>query len=119
VGGAPLKPARVLDSQWIMRERGSGTRSAFEEMLRFAGVDPDTLDVALTLPSNEAVRSAVLAGPYAAVVSELVVAAHIDAGLLCRAGIDLPPRAFYMLRHEARYKSRASLAMEALIRQVN
>jgi DNA-binding transcriptional LysR family regulator len=116
-GGGRLAPARLLESRWIMRERGSGTRSAFEEMLRHAGIDPQALDVALTLPSNEAVRSAVLAGPFAAVVSELVVASHIGAGLLRKAGIDLPMRAFYMLRHEARYKSRASLAMEELIRK--
>jgi DNA-binding transcriptional LysR family regulator len=114
--GGRLKPAQLLEGKWILRERGSGTRSAFEAMLRAAGIDPERLDVALTLPSNEAVRSAVLAGPFATVVSELVVSSHIQAGLLCKADIDLPPRAFYMLRHEARYKSRASLAMEELIR---
>lgn len=116
-GGGRFDLVRLLDSRWIMRECGSGTRSAFEETLRHAGIDPQALDIALTLPSNEAVRSAVLAGPFAAVVSELVVASHIGAGLLCKAGIDLPPRAFYMLRHEARYKSRASLALEELIRK--
>ncbi|HEV7814813.1 MAG TPA: LysR substrate-binding domain-containing protein [Janthinobacterium sp.] len=115
--GAALKPEQLLGSQWILREQGSGTRSAFEEMLAQIGVGLEQLDIALTLPSNEAVRSAVMAGPYATVVSELVVASHLRAGLLCKADIEMPPRSFYILRHKARYQSRASLAMEALIRQ--
>lgn len=113
--GRPLAPRDYLEAQWILRERGSGTRSAFEELLRVAGLDPADLDVALTLPSNEAVRSALMAGPFATVVSELVVASQVQAGLLVRANADLPPRSFYMLRHRARYQGRASLAMAALI----
>jgi len=113
--GRPLAPQALLDGRWILREQGSGTRSAFEAMLAQAGVDIGGLDVALTLPSNEAVRSAVMAGPFATVVSELVVASHVQAGLLCKVDMALPPRAFSLLRHRERYKSKASLALEQLI----
>lgn len=106
----------LLDSQWIMREKGSGTRAALERALREMNVDVDALHVALTLPSNEAVRTAVLGSMFATAMSELVVASHLRAGLLAKANIDLPGRSFYMLRHSERYKTKASLAFEAMVR---
>lgn len=115
--GERLKPSELLAGQWIMREQGSGTRSAFEAILAEIGVDLSGLQIALTLPSNEAVRSAVMAGPFATVVSELVVASHLQAGLLCKVNIDLPPRSFYLLRHKERYKTKASLALQEVIQQ--
>ncbi len=115
--GERLKPSELLAGQWIMREQGSGTRSAFEAILEEIGVDLGGLQIALTLPSNEAMRSAVMAGPFATVVSELVVASHLQAGLLCKVNIDLPPRSFYLLRHKERYKTKASLALQEVIQQ--
>jgi DNA-binding transcriptional LysR family regulator len=114
--GKRLTPADLRAAQWILREQGSGTRSAFESALADIGIDPRELDVALTLPSNEAVRSAVLAGPFATAMSELVVAAHLEGGMLAKANFDLPARDFFMLRHTVRYKSKASAALEELIR---
>lgn len=115
--GKRLGPADLLAGEWIMREPGSGTRSAFESMLKAIGVEPGELSVALTLPSNEAVRAAVMAGRFATAVSKLVVAPYLKAGLLSMANIDLPPRSFYQLRHKARYQGKASLALEQMIRQ--
>ena len=115
--GKRQAPADLLAGEWIMREPGSGTRSAFESMLAAIGVNPGELSVALTLPSNEAVRAAVMAGRFATAVSELVAAPYLKAGLLNMANIDLSPRSFYLLRHNARYHSKASLALEGLIRQ--
>jgi len=115
--GAPVAPSALLSGEWVMREQGSGTRSAFEVMLAAVGIDSTELNVTLTLPSNESVRAAVKAGPYATVMSSLVVAADIQAALLCEVNIALPPRSFYLLRHASRYKSRASLAFEQLIRR--
>jgi DNA-binding transcriptional LysR family regulator len=115
--GLPLLPASLLTGKWIMREQGSGTRSAFEEMLAVLGVDSASLNIAMTLPSNEAVCSAVLSGAYVTVLSTLVVAAELKAGLLSTANIALPSRAFYVVRHASRYKSRASIALEQLIWQ--
>jgi DNA-binding transcriptional LysR family regulator len=114
--GKRLTPADMRAAQWILREQGSGTRSAFESALADIGIDPRELDVALTLPSNEAVRSAVLAGPFATAMSELVVAAHLEGGMLAKANFDLPARDFFMLRHTVRYKSKALAALEELIR---
>ena len=104
----------LLAAQWIVREQGSGTRSAFESGLAALGVDPGQLKIALTLPSNEAVRAAVMAGRYVTVVSELVVASQVQAGLLSKVNFDLPPRPFYMLHHEQR-NSRAAQAFRQLL----
>ncbi|HZV65607.1 MAG TPA: LysR family transcriptional regulator [Telluria sp.] len=114
--GKRLTPADLRAARWILREPGSGTRAAFESALTAMGVDPRSLEVALTLPSNEAVRSAVMEGQFATVLSELVVAAHVQSGVLARANLTLPGRQFFMLRHAARYRSKASLALEQLIR---
>ena len=67
-------------ARWIVREQGSGTRSTFEDVLRTRGFDPAQLTVAMTLPSNEAVRTAVEAGAGVAVLSRLVVARALKAG---------------------------------------
>jgi len=113
--GRKLEPADLAAGPWILREKGSGTRSAFEAALRALGVAPESIGVALTLPSNEALRSAVLAGPFATAVSGLVIAADLEAGRLVRANLEMAPRAFSLLRHRERYRSRASLAFAALI----
>ena len=114
--GKPLSADDLLGTRWILREKGSGTRSALESALKAMALDVDGLDVALSLPSNEAVRAAVMAGPFATAMSELVVAAHLFAGALVMVNIDLPARHFHMLRHSERYKTRASLALETMIR---
>jgi DNA-binding transcriptional LysR family regulator len=111
-----LAAADLQAARWIMREPGSGTRSALEEMLAAQGVDLAALQVALTLPSNEAVRAAVMSAGFVAVLSELVAAPYIAAGLPAKVRVDLPPRDFFLLRHRERYRSRAAQAFEALVR---
>jgi DNA-binding transcriptional LysR family regulator len=76
------------------------------------GIAPGSLDVALSLPSNEAVRSAVIDSPFASAMSELVVASDLRVGLLAQANLQLPTRSFSMLRHPSRHRSRAVLAFE-------
>jgi len=115
--GRAVDADALRNAEWIMREPGSGTRSAFEARLAAMGIMPSQLRVALDLPSNEAVRSAVLAGPYAAVVSELVVAPHLQAGLLRKVNLDLPPRPFSLLHHRQRHQSRAAQALTELLKR--
>jgi DNA-binding transcriptional LysR family regulator len=114
--GVNVAPAELVNTSWIMREPGSGTRAALEEILQAVGVDVANLTVALTLPSNEAVRSAVMSGRFATLVSKFVVDAHIKAGFLNQVNVRFPPRAFYSLTHQARYKSKAAQAFEEIVR---
>ena len=109
--GAPIPHTRLIETAWIMREPGSGTRAAFEALLPRLGLSLAAVDVALELPSNEAVLAAVEGGGGAAVVSERAAAPHLAAGLLARAGVSLPPRSFKALRHKERYASSAARAL--------
>ncbi|WP_157220642.1 LysR substrate-binding domain-containing protein [Flavisphingomonas formosensis] len=109
----------LRSARWIMREPGSGTRSTLEEALGARGIDPATLDIALTLPSNEAVRAAVEAGAGVAMLSALVVLRALRAGTLAELSFALPPRPFFGLRHKQRYRSRAADALLALIEEVS
>lgn len=113
--GRVVTRADLTRARWIMRERGSGTRSSFERAIEALGIDPAALDIALELPSNEAVRSAVERSNLATVLSESVVLPHIAAGRLMRAGFEAVPRMFSVIRHKERYRTRASIAFEDLV----
>ena len=102
-------------ARWVQREPGSGTRSTLDGYLLSLGIDPATLDVALVLPSNESVRTAVEAGAGVAVLSSLVVAPAIEAGSLHAAPISFAPRPFFGLRHKERYRTKAADALLDLI----
>ena len=114
-GATALEPEDLAGADWVLREAGSGTRSAFEAALTDVGLAAAQLRVTLELPSNEAVRAAVEAGGGAAVLSETVVAAALRAGTLVRAAFALPSRPFRVLRHKERYRSRAADALLELI----
>jgi len=107
--------ADLVTSEWVLREKGSGTRSMFESAMRKAGLTLADLRVTMELPSNDAVRAAVEAGMGATVISASVVASAIEGGLLFRVKLDLPERAFYVLRHRERTHGRAAEALLALI----
>jgi DNA-binding transcriptional LysR family regulator len=101
-------------TDWVMREPGSGTRSEFEAAVRAAGGNPSRLTVALELPSNEAVLSAVVSGPCAAVVSRLAASPLVAQGRLVVAKFALPPRSFQLVHHRERYRSGAFRALAGL-----
>lgn len=110
---APERLDGLGSESWILRERGSGTRSIFEAALPAFGLTPDALNVVLELPSNEAVRSAVEAGAGVTVLSRLVVAQAIAAGALVDVPLAIPKRQFMLLRHRDRYVSRAASEFQA------
>lgn len=114
---ARIDEAWLRAARWIVREQGSGTRSSFEDVLRARGVDPASLEVTMTLPSNEAVRTAVEAGAGVAALSRLVVAPAIQAGMLTELPFALPDRPFHALRHKERYRTRAADALTDLIKE--
>ncbi len=107
-GRHKVEPGELADSQWVLREPGSGTRSVFEAALTAFGVGK--VPVALELPSNEAVRAAVEAGLGASALSASVAASGIEAGLLHPVALRLPDRAFTVLHHRERSLSRAAAA---------
>lgn len=111
----PVTNHWLAAAQWVMREPGSGTRSSFEAAMRDRGLDPSGLRIALTLPSNEAVLSAVRAGAGYAVLSRLVVSPALESGALIALPCGLPARPFFAMRHKERYRSKAAEALLEVI----
>lgn len=110
-----LKPGELVDTEWVLRESGSGTRSVFEEALAGFGVPVGSLRVTLELPSNEAVRAAVEAGMGATAISASVAAPSLEAGLLHQVRLTLPERGFHVLSHSERHQSRAANTLLEMI----
>jgi DNA-binding transcriptional LysR family regulator len=113
--GEGLAPTDLLTTSWIHREPGSGTRAGLEQELQRLGIAPAALQVALELPSNEAVIAAVEAGTGAAVLSFRAVEAHLAQGRLVMPDFPMPTRPFFLLRHRERHETRAMRAMVAVL----
>lgn len=106
-GKRALTAADLKSMNWVLRERGSGTRSIFEAALARLGIAIADLNVVLELPSNESVRAAVIDGTGAAVLSKLAVAVALKSGALTALPLSLPKRQFFAIRHKERYATRA------------
>ncbi|WP_298285132.1 LysR family transcriptional regulator [Acidocella sp.] len=113
--GQPLTLPALTRAPWIFREPGSGTREAFLAALTAQGVSQAGLTIALTLPSNEAVREAVIAGAGVACLSPLVCIRAVQAGALARANFALPARHFHAVRHPRRYFTQAARAFLTVV----
>lgn len=111
-----VMPEHLRELRWVMREPGSGTRAEFEAALAAIGIDCTTLPVALTLPTNEAVLSAVRGSSCAAALSRLVVSPFVASGELVALDIAPAPRQFTILRHKERRPSAAAAAFERICR---
>lgn len=105
----------ICDTAWVLREPGSGTRGVFEADLARIGVEPGALDIALELPRNEAVISAVQAGLGATAVSANAAVAGLEAGLLVKVAMTLPARRFLAIRQSNRRLSHAASALLAIL----
>ncbi|WP_417578783.1 LysR family transcriptional regulator [Pelagibacterium sp.] len=110
----PANPTALDAYRWIVREKGSGTRTEFEHGLGAIGLTVADFDVALTLPTNEAVLNAVLNSSSAAALSRLVVAPFLASGQLRLLDVTLPPRHFTMLHHKERRLSAAAKAFKQI-----
>lgn len=105
---------------WILREPGSGTRAAAEAHFNTMGLAAGDLDVALELPSNEAILAAVAAGRCVSILSSRAVGeAAGSKGLRMRriAWSPRPERAFAVLTHSERHRTKAVTAMLELIEE--
>lgn len=72
--------ARVASEPFIVREQGSGTRMAAEDVIARNGVDPADLDVVMELGTNEAIVSAVEGGLGVGIVSLQVARKAVELG---------------------------------------
>jgi len=114
--GMQVSPEDLTRTTWIMREPGSGTRAAFQADLRALGLDPDTLPIALEMPSNEACLAAVEAGSSATVLSRRAALPRLLVGSFHEVNFELPVRHFSTLRHAERHAAKSVQAMMDLLR---
>ena len=115
-----LGPEDYRSFTWILRELGSGTRSEVEAHFSAMGLQKGDLTVALELPSNEAILAAVAAGHCVSVLSSRATARTTGNGRLHMRRITWSPRperAFAVLTHSERHRTRAVAAMLALIEE--
>ncbi|MBP2558052.1 DNA-binding transcriptional LysR family regulator [Neorhizobium galegae] len=115
--GRKIRSSDLLETNWIMRELGSGTRSAFEAQLINLGIEPQSLSVVLEMPSNEAAMAAVEAGLSATVLSSRAASSHSFSGRLHIADFPMPLRQFSALFHGERHVTRALRAMLDLLNE--
>lgn len=111
----PLSARDYTALDWVLREPGSGTRSAFEAHLGQMDLTVADLRIAMEMPSNEAVLSAVLAGDMVSMVSQRM--ANRWRGVHARRVDWAPPplRSFTALTHPQRHSTRAAQALLGIL----
>lgn len=102
-GRGPLDDAALKSATWISRERGSGTRQAFERAM--TGILPD-LTVGVELQHGEGIRAAVKAGLGVGCLSRLAVEAELRRGELVACPVPHRnfTRRFYLALHKRKYR---------------
>ncbi|WP_107815408.1 LysR substrate-binding domain-containing protein [Celeribacter persicus] len=105
---------------WVLRETGSGTRSESETHLSGMGLSVDQLDVALELPSNEAVLAAIAASDAVSLVSHRALRhsafGHVRGHRITWTAPSLRP--FAMITHPHRHRTRAASALITVISEM-
>ncbi len=103
----PVTARELIGEPFIMREEGSGTRTAMLSALGDRNVTAQELNIVAEMGSTEAVLQAVKAGLGVSVVSRLALAEATRLGMVksLRIGdVDLGRR-FYLVTHEKRTRS--------------
>jgi DNA-binding transcriptional LysR family regulator len=93
----------LVGLNWILRERGSGTRSVFEKSLTAMDIDPNKLHVAFEFSSNEAVRTAVETGVGVTVISKRAISSQVKDGSLISSDFLQAARSFKLVSDRRRH----------------
>ena len=111
----PLADSELIQSSWIVREPGSGTRQAFERAMH--GILSD-LHIVLELQHTEAIKGAVKAGLGLGCVSRVALDDEFRYGTLvpCQVPQRDFHRWFYEVMHQRKYQSAAVLGFLKQIR---
>lgn len=106
--------ASARDEAWVVREEGSDSRRQIDDWFRRNRVTPSRL---ITLHGPDAVKRAVIAGLGVALISRVVVAQELRAGLLVERPLTtaLPIRDVLMVDHPDKHHGAACQAMLRLL----
>lgn len=117
-GKAPRPARHLLDTPWLIREPGSGTRHMLESWLREVGLALEQLTVHQELRSNEMVKTMAAAGTALAALPASMVAREIASELLwpiTPSDCALRAEAIWMVRGPSRPDAGLWSRFEALI----
>ncbi|MGV8840859.1 MAG: LysR substrate-binding domain-containing protein [Bauldia sp.] len=118
LAGRPRVPKRALAGErFLIREEGSGTRSAFDNF--FAGMQVTGLRPGMEIGSNETIKQAVMAGLGIALISGDAIAAEIADGRLVTLDVVGVPimRQWFVVRRTDRTLSTAATAFFSYLRE--
>lgn len=103
---------------FIMREEGSGTRLALEEVLQEISLKPAKI---ITLGSTQAIKEAVEAGLGISFLSKWALRKELQLGTLkvVRVKDVNITRGFYLIRHRERFESKACNEFRKYISEVD
>ena len=116
-GRAQVTLEELAREPLLIRERGSGTRAAFESALERAGVDLGSLRVAGEMGSNQAIKQAVKAGMGVTVLSRIAVEEESRQGVLGFLRVQglAVTRGFYVVTHRERSRSPVAEAFRLVL----
>lgn len=102
----------VQSEPMVLRERGSGSREAFERALDDAGRSLSAFRVVGEMGSTQAIKQAVRAGVGISVISRIAIEDECSAGHLKAVALAAAPitRAFYLVTHRERTRSPLAMA---------
>ena len=100
-GRESLSVADIAHESMIVREAGSGTRSAMEEFFRERAIAPN---IDMEMGSNEAIKQAVVAGLGISFISQHTLGLELSTGRLAILKVEGTPvmRRWFMVRHKSK-----------------
>lgn len=112
-----VKSEDLSNVTFVMREEGSGTKLAMEEMLHEIALEPARV---ITLGSTQAIKEAVEAGLGVSFLSKWALRKELKLGTLKAVRVkDINiTRGFYLIRHRERFESKACNEFRNYICQV-
>ncbi|NLY50271.1 MAG: LysR family transcriptional regulator [Firmicutes bacterium] len=114
-------PTALLDQDFILRGRGSGTRQVLADRLKEVGIDLNDLKVVMELGSPEAILTAVAAGLGISVISRWAADKALALGQVREVhvdGLDLK-RDLYLITHKQTLPNRALEEFQDFITNFN
>jgi len=112
--GPRLRPAALARETFFLREAGSGTRVAVQAFLERAGV---SLDAAVELGSDSAIKQAVMAGLGVSILSSQAIELEVSVGrliVLAVAGLPLR-RQWYVVSSPGSHQASAVAAFQRFL----
>ncbi len=102
VGAPGLAVEDLADETLIVREAGSGTRSAMEEFFHEHAIRPR---IGMEMASNEAIKQAVVAGLGISFISAHTLGLELAAGRLHVLDVEGTPvmRRWHIVRHKSKH----------------